>query len=51
MREGWYERQRREQVAQGMRAFQAKTVLLTPVKEETTFMRPEIKDIVEIEEN
>lgn len=35
MREGWYERARRRQVAEGMRAFQAKTELLAVVSPDT----------------
>jgi hypothetical protein len=48
MRDGWYERQRREQVASGRRAFQAKTELLSGVTAETEFIRPEVERIVEM---
>ena len=47
MREGWYERERRRQTSAGRRAFQAKTVVLTPIKAPTQEIRPEIGDIVE----
>ena len=50
MREGWYERRRQAQVAGGMRAFQAKTQLLSPVKQETQEVLPELENIVEIKE-
>ena len=49
MREGWYERARRKQVAGGKRAFQAKTEVLSPVKEATSIAGPEIADVVELE--
>jgi hypothetical protein len=48
MREGWYERGRREQAASGKRAFQAKTELLSRAKAETVVIRPEIENIVEL---
>jgi len=50
MREGWYERGRRQQAAAGKRVFQAKTEVLSRVKAETTVMRPEIENIVELKE-
>jgi hypothetical protein len=50
MKEGWYERGRRHQVESGMRAFQAKTQLLTPDKIATQTIRSEIAAIVEIED-
>jgi hypothetical protein len=49
MREGWYERQRKEQVAGGKRAFQSKTELLTPDKLQTMDIRPELDDVVEMD--
>jgi hypothetical protein len=49
MREGWYERQRKEQVAKGGRAFQAKTELLSAVKQDTMVVRPDLDDIIELE--
>ena len=49
MREGWYERGRQKQVEGGMRAFQAKTQLLSPVKEETVQVMPELEAIVELD--
>ena len=48
MREGWYERGRRELVESGKRAFQAKTEVLSRVKAETRIVRPEIDNIVEL---
>jgi len=50
MREGWYERGRRQQAAAGKRVFQAKTEVLSREKAETTVMRPEIENIVELKE-
>jgi hypothetical protein len=50
MREGWYDRQRREQASSGKRAFQAKTELLSGVKAETEMIKPEVEQIVEMEE-
>ena len=49
MREGWYERGRREQAASGKRVFQAKTEVLSRVKAETGVVRPEIENIVELD--
>ena len=49
MREGWYERRRREQVAGGKRAFQAKTELLSADKLQTRFVRPELEAVVELD--
>jgi len=49
MREGWYERQRKKQVENGMRAFQAKTQLLKPVKEDTERIRPELENVVQLD--
>jgi len=48
MREGWYERGRRELAASGKRVFQAKTELLSRAKAETVVVRPEIENIVEL---
>jgi hypothetical protein len=48
MREGWYERARRRQVAGGARAFQAKTELLSADKLKTRFIRPELERVVEL---
>ena len=50
MKEGWYERGRRQQVESGMRAFQAKTQLLSPDKIVTQMIQSEIAAIVELEE-
>jgi hypothetical protein len=50
MREGWYERGRRQQAASGKRVFQAKTEVLSRVKAETVIVRPEIENIVELKE-
>jgi hypothetical protein len=50
MREGWYERGRRQQAASGKRVFQAKTEVLSRDKAQTAFMRPEIENIVELVE-
>jgi hypothetical protein len=49
MREGWYERQRRQQVAGGKRAFQAKTEVLSPIKQHTMEVMPELRSIVELD--
>jgi len=51
MKEGWYERGRQKQVEAGMRAFQAKTMLLSPVKEETTMVMPELEAIIEMDDS
>ncbi len=50
MKEGWYERGRRHQVESGMRAFQAKTVVLSPDKIATQTIRSDIAAIVELED-
>jgi hypothetical protein len=50
MRAGWYERNRRQQVAGGGRAFQAKTELLSAVKADTEMIRPELENVVEMED-
>jgi hypothetical protein len=49
MRDGWYERDRQTQVAEGKRAFQAKTELLTPVKLKTEMIRPELDRVIELD--
>ncbi len=49
MREGWYERNRKRQIEDGMRAFQAKTQLLTPDMLATQVVKPELEAIVEME--
>ncbi len=51
MKEGWYERGRQQQVEAGMRAFQAKTQLLSPVKQETTMIRPDLEAIIEMDDS
>lgn len=48
MKEGWYERGRQQQVEAGMRAFQAKTQLLSPIKEETVMVKPELEAVIEM---
>ena len=48
MREGWYEADRRKQVAAGKRAFQAKTVVLTPDHQQTIEVRPQLINVVEM---
>ena len=48
MREGWYERGRRELAASGKRVFQAKTEVLSRLKTDTKVVRPEIENIVEL---
>jgi len=50
MREGWYERGRRQLAASGKRVFQAKTEVLSRVKADTETLRPEIENIVELKE-
>lgn len=49
MREGWYERERRRQVGSGKRMFQAKTEILSPMKQQTQAIRPELEETVELE--
>ena len=49
MREGWYERGRRQQVSEGKRAFQAKTELLSAEKLQTQFIKPELENVVEMD--
>ncbi|UCF94595.1 MAG: GH3 auxin-responsive promoter family protein [Desulfobacterales bacterium] len=50
MKEGWYERERKRQVEGGMRAFQAKTQLLSPQKLVTQDIQTEIANIVELKD-
>jgi hypothetical protein len=50
MKEGWYERGRKQQVESGMRAFQAKTQLLTPQKTVTQEIKPDLENVVELSE-
>jgi hypothetical protein len=50
MREGWYETGRRRQVAEGKRAFQAKTVVLTANRQQTLEIRPLLMDVIELDE-
>jgi len=50
MREGWYERGRRQLAESGKRVFQAKTELLSPVKLETRVVKPELTSIIELED-
>ena len=50
MKEGWYERGRKQQVESGMRAFQAKTQLLTPQKSVTQEIMPDLENVVELSE-
>jgi hypothetical protein len=49
MREGWHDRARKEEVARGKRAFQAKTELLSPMKAMTERIKPELISVVEID--
>lgn len=50
MREGWYERNRKKQVEEGMRAFQAKTQLLSMDMLATQVVKPELEAVVELKE-
>jgi hypothetical protein len=50
MKEGWYERGRKQQVESGMRAFQAKTQLLTPQKAVTQEITSDLENILELDE-
>jgi len=50
MREGWYERNRKRQVDEGMRAFQAKTQLLSMDMLATQVVKPELEAVVTIDE-
>jgi hypothetical protein len=49
MREGWYERERRNNRVAGRRQFQAKTEVLSAMKIDTQHLRPEIDQIIELE--
>jgi len=49
MREGWYERGRRQLAESGKRVFQAKTELLSPVRLGTQVVKPELSAIIELE--
>jgi len=49
MREGWYERGRRQLAESGKRVFQAKTELLSPVRLGTQVVKPELSTIIELE--
>ncbi|GAA5214615.1 GH3 auxin-responsive promoter family protein [Corallincola platygyrae] len=51
MRDGWYERARKAQVAEGKRMFQAKTELLSPIKAETTVIKPELVKTLDVEQS
>ncbi|MHC4562767.1 MAG: GH3 auxin-responsive promoter family protein [Planctomycetota bacterium] len=48
MREGWYEAGRKRWVDEGRRAFQAKTIVLSPVREQTVKVRPDLLNVVEM---
>jgi hypothetical protein len=48
MREGWYERRRKEEVAGGKRVFQSKTELLSPIKADTQLIKPELVKTLEL---
>jgi len=48
MREGWYERERREHAQSGRRQFQAKTEILSPMKLATEAVRPEVERVIEL---
>jgi len=50
MKEGWYERERKKQVEGGMRAFQAKTQLLSPEKMLTQKIQSDLENIIELED-
>jgi hypothetical protein len=50
MKEGWYDRDRKERIESGMRSFQAKTTRLSLKEWATQDIRPEIDEIVEIKE-
>jgi hypothetical protein len=50
MREGWYEAGRRQWAADGRRAFQAKTIVLTPHCQNTSDIGPDLLGIVELED-
>lgn len=48
MRDGWYERRRKAEVASGKRVFQSKTELLSPIKAETQVIQPELVKTLEL---
>ncbi len=48
MRDGWYERHRQAQVAEGKRVFQAKTEILSPMKQATFKIKPELAMMIEM---
>ena len=50
MKEGWYERHRKRQVESGKRAFQAKTDVLSPMRQAPAAVLPDLDEVVEIEE-
>jgi GH3 auxin-responsive promoter len=48
MREGWYERGRKELIESGKRAFQVKTQILSPLKQQTMEIKTELEEIIEM---
>ncbi len=48
MKEGWYEHDRKLQVEGGYRAFQAKTQLLSPIKQKTVAIENQLVEIIEL---
>jgi hypothetical protein len=50
MREGWYERGRRQWVAGGKRAFQAKTQVLSAEKLQTQQIQADLLNVIDLEE-
>jgi hypothetical protein len=48
MREGWHERERKRVVRSGHRMFQAKEEILSPVKQQTDKIRPELDHVIEL---
>ncbi|MFH0725192.1 MAG: GH3 auxin-responsive promoter family protein [Pseudomonadota bacterium] len=48
MREGWHERERKRVVQGGHRMFQAKEEILSPVKQRTDMIRPELDHVIEL---
>lgn len=48
MRDGWYERRRKDEVSGGKRMFQAKTELLSPMKAQTSAIRTELLKTLEL---
>ena len=49
MKEGWYEYERKKKVEGGHRAFQAKTQLLTPIKQQTISVQNQLVSVVELQ--